>query len=156
MLNPLRCNKISGIISNPRGKSMIKKVTAVAVLCLGLFFAGNLAADDEYVDVFIGTLEIRDGRPFLLRCDLGTNTYLLLNKKGSRDASIKKLAQIGVGEGRKIQAHVWGSPVWEPERDYLALKVHSIDNVRPGTCHLIAMLEEYDKQQRESQPPSEQ
>ena len=135
---------------------MIKKVTAVAVFCLGLFLTGDLAADDEYVDLFIGTLEIRDGRPYLLRCDLGASTYLLLNKKGSRDAGVKKLAQIGVGEGKKMQAHVWGSPVWEPERDYLALKVHSIDNVRPGTCHLIDMLEEYDKQQRASQPQPEQ
>lgn len=124
---------------------MVKKAAAVALLCLGLFFSGDLAAEDEYVDVFIGTLEIRDGRPYLLRCDLGASTYLLLNKKGTRDASVKKLAQIGVGEGRKIQAHVWGSPVWEPERDYLALKVHDIKNVRPGTCHLIDLFEAYDE-----------
>ena len=122
----------------------MKKRVFIAVLLLSLFVPGGLAADDEYVDVFIGTLEIRDGRPYLVRCDLGSSTYLLLNKKGARDVSLKKLAEIGVGEGKRMQAWVWGSPEMAGnDWNNLTLKVHSIDNVRPGTCHLTEMLEDY-------------
>jgi len=121
---------------------MIKKAAA-AVLCLWLFFPGGLAAEDEYVDVFIGTLEIREGRPYLVRCDLVKNTYLLLNKKGTRDISLKKLAEIGVGERKRMQAHVWGDPeIVGNDLNNVTLKVHAIENIRPGTCHLSDLLED--------------
>lgn len=116
----------------------MKKRVFIAVLLLNLLAPGVL--DAEYVDVFIGTLEIREGRLYLVRCDLIQNTYLLLNKKGAKDCSLKELADFGVVDGRKMQAWVRGEP--EMDGDRATLKVHSIDNVRPGSCHLTDMLED--------------
>ena len=86
-------------------------------------------------DIFMGTLEIHDGKPVLVRCDLVKNTYLLVDDKGSSEVYLKQLTDLGVSEKKPFQASIFGDAAMEG--DIVFLKVDSIEDIKAGSCHLF-------------------
>lgn len=113
---------------------MVKKILAVALLILALSSEAG-----AFGDLFSGTLEIKDGRPYLVRCDLNKNTYLLLGQDG-RDYDLKALTKLGVGQKQPMQGTVFGQAAMGA-KDNLSLTVERLENVKPGSCHLESLFE---------------
>ena len=84
-------------------------------------------------DLFTGTLEVREGKPMLVRCDLVKNTYLLVDAAGNSEVYLKQLTALGVSKETPFQATVIGDA--RMEGDAVILTVDSIEDIKGGSCH---------------------
>lgn len=84
-------------------------------------------------DLFIGTLEIHDGKPMLVRCDLVKNTYLLVDASGSSEVYLKQLTELGASPEKPFQANVFGDARMDDSTIFLT--VDSIEDITAGSCH---------------------
>lgn len=107
----------------------MRALLLLPVLLLHLFVAPAYAGD-----IFPGTLEIRDGKPLLIRCDLVKNTYLLVDKDGNVDVWLKQIEKLGITPENPYQATVLGDA--RMEGNTVILTVDSIEDIKPGSCHL--------------------
>lgn len=89
-------------------------------------------------DLFTGTLEIRDGRPILVRCDLVKNAYFLVDKAGSAEVYLKQFRELGITPESPFQAQVFGEARMDGEA--VILTVDSIKNIVPGSCHMDSLF----------------
>ena len=115
---------------------MIKKALLLSALGLALNWASPAGAND----LFQGTLEIKDGRPYLVRCDLAQSTYLLVTPTGE-DYDLQALKQLGAGAGQVVQASILGQAIMDSQGANLRLTVERVADVKPGSCHLGNLFE---------------
>lgn len=106
----------------------------ILFLLIAILFSPAVQAGD----LFTGTLEIRDAKPILVRCDLVKNTYYLVDKDGNAEVYLKKLNALGVTPESPFQAQVFGEARMNGEAVILA--VDSIENIEPGSCHLGSLF----------------
>jgi hypothetical protein len=111
----------------------MKKIAVLALLTL--LACANTAFGR---DLYIGTLEIRDGMPMLIRCSTGKPIFLLVNKEGDSSEYVKRIEALGASASKPYQAQVFGDARMEGEM--LILTVDSVKNVNPGSCHLDALF----------------
>lgn len=106
-------------------------------LCLLLFPSAAQARD-----LFTGTLEIRDGKPLLIRCDAVKNTYVLEDAEGNTTVWLKRLEKLGITRETPYQATAIGD-VRDFNAELAFLTTERLENIQPGSCHLLDALEEW-------------
>ena len=84
-------------------------------------------------DLFIGTLEIHDGKPMLVRCDLAKNTYLLVDAQGNSESYVKQLTELGVSPEAPFQANAFGDA--HMDGSTVLLTVDALEDIKAGSCH---------------------
>jgi hypothetical protein len=92
------------------------------------------------LDVYIGTLESKNGQVVLTRCDIVKNKYTLVDQAKIKDGAVKKF----LNQFRNEKTPVYGEVIGEPERKngLNILTVASIESVEKGkSCHLLDLIE---------------
>lgn len=107
-----------------------------AALFLICFFGWSGSA--RAGDLFSGTLQINDGQPYLVRCDLAKNTYRLVDRNGDSAVWLAKLKRLGVERNGTMMTGVIGEADRRGEEDIL--KVEDLGEVKPGSCHLDSLF----------------
>jgi hypothetical protein len=91
-------------------------------------------------DIYMGTLETRDGNLILKRCDLGSTEYRLIDDEAAEGKPVAKLMRTPIA--KPTSASVFGT-YEEDGADRHALKVLDIQDIEPGkSCHLMDALGE--------------
>lgn len=106
------------------------------LLLIGILF--QFSSTVHAGDLFIGTLEIRDDRPILVRCDLVKNTYFLVDKDGNAEVYLKQFRELGITPESPFQAQVFGDVHMDGEA--VILTVNSIKNIVPDSCHMESLF----------------
>ncbi len=107
----------------------MKKIVVVATLLLSWSQAHAL-------DVYIGTIETRNGKAHLIRCDLVKNEYILTDVDKSANGPVKRLMDKFGKQKPPIYAEVIGDYQEKDGKNILVAK--AIQNIKQGkSCHLL-------------------
>jgi hypothetical protein len=91
-------------------------------------------------DIYMGTLETRDGTLILQRCDLGGTEYRLIDNETAEGRPVTRLLEAPIVKPTSVT--VFGM-YEEDGADRHALKVLDIQDIEPGkSCHLMDALGE--------------
>ncbi|KKW79566.1 hypothetical protein AAV96_07640 [Acinetobacter sp. AG1] len=89
----------------------------------------------ENMDIFIGTLTIKDNKAILTRCDIAQNEYVLKDA----DWSMQKVVSGFLSKATKLKQPIYAEVIaaYKSEKDINILLVDSIDNLTEAkSCHL--------------------
>lgn len=95
----------------------------------------NPADPKENMDIFIGTLTIKDNKAILTRCDIAQNEYVLKDA----DWSKQKVVSGFLSKATKLKQPIYAEVIaaYKSEKDINILLVDSIDNLTEAkSCHL--------------------
>ncbi len=89
----------------------------------------------EIMDMFIGTLSVKDKKAILTRCDLAENTYTLKDADWTETKAVENYLLKAEKLKQPVYAEVLG--VYKQEADTNVLLVDSIENITEAkSCHL--------------------
>ncbi|ENX42988.1 hypothetical protein [Acinetobacter sp. NIPH 2100] len=118
---------------------MKKTLLAFSLLILSLFLPvaafANSTDPKESMDIFIGTLTIKDKKAILTRCDIAANEYVLKDAAWSQEKAVSRFLSKATKLKQPIYAEVIAA--YQSEKDINVLLVDSIDNLTEAkSCHL--------------------
>ncbi|WP_136418083.1 hypothetical protein [Herbaspirillum sp. ST 5-3] len=90
-------------------------------------------------DLYIGTIEEKNGQVILKRCDLVMNQYTLRDKKGNSEAPVKQMLTMLKSTKGIIYGEVTGE--YEEKNGKNFLIVDFIEHIQKNkNCHLLDLL----------------
>ncbi|MCH7313705.1 hypothetical protein [Acinetobacter sp. ANC 3882] len=118
---------------------MKKTLLTFSLLILSLFLPvaafANSTDPQESMDIFIGTLSIKDKKAILTRCDIAANEYVLKDADWSQEKAVSRFLSKATKLKQPIYAEVIAA--YKSEEDTNVLLVDSIDNLTEAkSCHL--------------------
>ncbi|WP_336937390.1 hypothetical protein [Acinetobacter modestus] len=122
---------------------MKKTLLAFSLLILSLFLPvaafANSTDPQERMDIFIGTLSIKDKNAILTRCDMAQNEYVLKDADWSNEKAVSDFLSKATTLKQPIYAEVIAA--YKNEKDINILLVDSIDNLTEAkSCHLADLF----------------
>lgn len=118
----------------------MKKMSLVfSILIFSLVFPfttyANPTNPKENMDIFMGTLTIKDNKAILTRCDIAQNEYVLKDADWSKEKAVSGFLSKATKLKQPIYAEVIAA--YKSEKDINILLVDSIDNLTEAkSCHL--------------------
>lgn len=118
---------------------MKKMFLVFSILIFSLVFPfttyANPTDPKENMDIFIGTLTIKDKKAILTRCDIAANEYVLKDADWSKEKAVSRFLSKATELKQPIYAEVIAA--YKSEKDTNVLLVDSIDNLTEAkSCHL--------------------
>ncbi|KXO80428.1 hypothetical protein AYK86_10315 [Acinetobacter venetianus] len=118
---------------------MKKTYILLSMLTYGLLQPVIAFADStepkEIMDMFIGTLSVKDKKAILTRCDLAENTYTLKDADWAEKKAVENYLSKAEKLKQPIYAEVLGA--YKQEADTNVILVDSIENITEAkSCHL--------------------
>ncbi|MCM1958460.1 hypothetical protein NCZ17_03650 [Acinetobacter modestus] len=118
----------------------MKKMSLVfSILIFSLVFPfttyANPTNPKENMDIFMGTLTIKDNKAILTRCDIAQNEYVLKDADWSKEKAVSGFLSKATKLKQPIYAEVIAA--YKSEKDINILLVDSIENLTEAkSCHL--------------------
>lgn len=117
----------------------MKKTSLSFLFILSLFLPlavfANSTDPKESMDIFIGTLTIKDKKAILTRCDIAANEYVLKDADWSQNKAVSRFLSKETKLKQPIYAEVIAA--YKNENDTNVLLVDSIENLTEAkSCHL--------------------
>ncbi len=117
----------------------MKKTSLSFMFILSLFLPvaafANSTAPKESMDIFIGTLTIKDKKAILTRCDIAANEYVLKDANWTNEKVISNF----LSKAKKLKQPIYAEVIaaYKSENDTNILLVDSIENLTEAkSCHL--------------------
>ncbi|EPG38586.1 hypothetical protein [Acinetobacter colistiniresistens] len=95
----------------------------------------NSTEPQESMDIFIGTLTIKDKKATLTRCDSVENEYVLKDADWSKEKAVSSF----ISKASKLKQPIYAEVIaaYKSEKDTNVLLVDSIENLTEAkSCHL--------------------
>ncbi|WP_336943769.1 hypothetical protein [Acinetobacter modestus] len=122
----------------------MKKMSLVfSILIFSLVFPfttyANPTNPKENMDIFMGTLTIKDNKAILTRCDIAQNEYVLKDADWSKQKAVSGFLSKATKLKQPIYAEVIAA--YKSEKDINILLVDSIENLTEAkSCHLADLF----------------
>ncbi|WP_278395541.1 hypothetical protein [Acinetobacter venetianus] len=118
---------------------MKKTYILLSMLTYGLLQPVIAFADStepkEIMDMFIGTLSVKDKKAILTRCDLAENKYTLKDADWAKTKAVENYLSKAEKLKQPVYAEVHGA--YKQEADTNVILVDSIENITEAkSCHL--------------------
>lgn len=117
----------------------MKKTSLSFLFILSLFLPvaafANSTDPKESMDIFIGTLSIKDKKAILTRCDIAANEYVLKDADWTNEKVISNF----LSKAKKLKQPIYAEVIaaYKSENDTNILLVDSIENLTEAkSCHL--------------------
>ncbi len=126
------------------GKNPMKKNSLVFSIFISSFVFpfttyANPTNPKENMDIFMGTLTIKDNKAILTRCDIAQNEYVLKDADWSKEKAVSGFLSKATKLKQPIYAEVIAA--YKSEKDINILLVDSIENLTEAkSCHLADLF----------------